>query len=41
MVTQELILGKEMTTHHSILAWEILWTEQPGGVIKSRIGHSD
>ena len=22
---------KEMTTHFSILAWEILWTEEPGG----------
>ena len=21
---------KEMTTHSSILAWEILWTEEPG-----------
>ena len=24
-------LGKEMTTHCSILAWEIPWTEGPGG----------
>ena len=23
---------KEMTTHSSILAWEIPWTEEPGGV---------
>ena len=23
-------LKKEMTTHSSILAWEILWTEEPG-----------
>ena len=23
-------LNKEMTTHSSILAWEILWTEEPG-----------
>ena len=22
---------KEMTTHCSILTWEILWTEEPGG----------
>ena len=22
--------GKEMSTHSSILAWEILWTEEPG-----------
>ena len=25
-------LEKEMTTHSSILAWKILWTEEPGGV---------
>ena len=23
---------KEMTTHSSILAWRILWTEEPGGL---------
>ena len=23
-------LEKEMATHFSILAWEILWTEEPG-----------
>ena len=23
-------LKKEMATHSSILAWEILWTEKPG-----------
>ena len=23
-------LQKEMTTHSSILAWEILWTKEPG-----------
>ena len=23
-------LEKQMTTHSSILAWEILWTEEPG-----------
>ena len=28
---QEDPLEKEMTTHSSILAWEILWTEEPGG----------
>ena len=22
--------GQEMATHSSILAWEILWTEEPG-----------
>ena len=25
-------LEKEVTTHSSILAWEILWTEEPGGL---------
>ena len=25
-------LEKEMATHSSILAWEIPWTEQPGGL---------
>ena len=24
--------GEEMATHSSILAWEIPWTEQPGGL---------
>ena len=24
--------GKEMATHSSILAWEIPWTEEPGGL---------
>ena len=24
-------LEKEVATHSSILAWEILWTEEPGG----------
>ena len=23
---------KEMANHSSILAWEILWTEEPGGL---------
>ena len=23
-------LEKEMATHSSVLAWEILWTEEPG-----------
>ena len=26
------ILQKEMTTHSSILAWKIPWTEEPGGL---------
>jgi len=25
-------LLEEMTTHSSILAWEIPWTEEPGGL---------
>ena len=27
---QEDPLEKKMTTHSSILVWEILWTEEPG-----------
>ena len=27
---QEDTLEKEMATHSSILAWKILWTEEPG-----------
>ena len=29
---QEDPLEKEMVTHSSILAWEIPWTEDPGGI---------
>ena len=29
---QEDPLKKEMATHSSILAWEILWTEKPGSL---------
>ena len=29
---QEYFLEKEMATHSSILAWEIPWTEEPGGL---------
>ena len=25
-------LEKEMATHLSILAWEVSWTEEPGGI---------
>ena len=35
-------LEKEMGTHSSILAWEVPWTEEPGGLqsIRSqRLGH--
>ena len=29
---QEDPLEEEMATHSSILTWEILWTEEPGGL---------
>ena len=35
-------LEKEMATHSSILAWEIPWTEKPGGLQSmglQRAGH--
>ena len=25
-------MEEEMATHSSVLAWEILWTEEPGGL---------
>ena len=31
-LSQEAPLEKEMATHFSILAWEIPWTEEPGGL---------
>ena len=31
-LSQEDSLEKEKATHSSILAWEILWTEEPGGI---------
>ena len=33
---QKDLLEKEMPTHSSILAWEIPWTEEPGGVQSMR-----
>ena len=39
---QEDPLEKEMTTHSSLLAWEIPWTEEPGGLQtmgSQRVGH--
>ena len=36
--------GEGMTTHSSILAWEIPWTEEPGrlqSVGSQRVGHSN
>ena len=35
-------LGKEMATHSSIVAWEIVWIEEPGGLQSvglQRVGH--
>ena len=35
-------LEKEMATHSSILAWKILWTEEPGvlqSMVLQRVGH--
>ena len=29
---QEDPLEKEMASHSNILAWEILWTKEPGGL---------
>ena len=29
---QEDLLEEDMTTHSSILAWRIPWTEEPGGL---------
>ena len=39
---QEDPLEKEMSTHSSILAWRIPWTEEPGGLESmgsQRVGH--
>ena len=39
---QEDPLEKDMATHSSILAWEIPWTEEPGGlqsVVSQRVRH--
>ena len=33
---QEDPLEKEMATHSSILAWEIPWSEEPGGLQSMR-----
>ena len=32
LLGQEDPLEKEMATHSTILAWEIPWTEEPGGL---------
>ena len=39
---QEDLLGKEMATHSSILAWEIPWTKELGGLQSmgsQKVGH--
>ena len=36
---QEVPLEKGMTTHFSILAWRIPWTEEPGGLQST--GHKE
>ena len=33
-------LEKEMTTHSSILVWEIPWTEEPGGLLVHGVANS-
>ena len=38
---QEDPLEKEMATHSSSLAWEILWTEEPGGLQPHGVVESD
>ena len=40
---QEDPLEKEMATHSSTIAWEIPWTEEPGGLQSTgsqRVGHN-
>ena len=32
----ERLLGKEIATHSSVLAWEIPWTEETGGLLSMR-----
>ena len=34
---QECPMEKEMTTHFSVLAWKIPWTEEPGGPQSMRL----
>ena len=39
---REDLLEKKMATHSSILAWEIRWTEEPGGmpsIESQKVGH--
>ena len=38
---QEVSLEKEIASHFSILAWEIPWTEEPGGATVHGVAKSD
>ena len=41
-LNQEEPMEKEMATHSSVLAWEIPWTKEPGGLQSmgsQRVGH--
>ena len=38
---QEDPLQKKMATHSSVFAWEIPWTEEPGGLQSSPWGHKE
>ena len=38
---QEDPLEKEMATHSSNFAWEIPWTEEPGGLLSHGVAESD
>ena len=40
-LSQEDTLEKEMATHSSILAWRILWAEEPGGLQSTGLKESD
>ena len=33
-------LEKEMASHSSILGWEILWAEEPGGLLSMELQRS-
>ena len=42
VVPQHVELENEMATHSSVLAWRILWMEEPGGLLSMglhRVGH--
>ena len=38
---REYPLEKEMATHCSVLAWELPWTEDPGGLQSRGLKESD